>query len=88
MGAGWAGWSDVVIWKTRIYDSCRGLGEKRSQFTDCFLSGFAGQIVKQAVVFGFSHKTSKLSSQQHFITHSLQHCKGISSGKKPQIIKK
>lgn len=65
-----------------------GPGEKLSKSAGRFLSGFAGQIVKQAVVFGFSRKTSNVSFQQHFITHFLQRCKGIRSGKKPHIIKK
>lgn len=59
-----------------------------STFSGRLLSEFSGQVVQQAVAFGFSHETGKLSFQQYFITHFLQHCEGIRSGKKPQIIKK
>lgn len=88
VGAGWAGWSHVVTWKTRMYDSSSwAWGEDEQVYTLLPLSSL-DMLLKQAVVFCFSYKTSQWSFQQYFITFFLQQLKGIRSGKKPQIIKK
>ena len=88
VGAGWAGWSDAVGRKTRIYNSSSWAWGGDEHIFRLPPLRASRQIAQQAVVFGFSRETNKLSLQQHFIAHFLQHCKGIRSGKKPQIIKK
>lgn len=54
MGAGWAGWSDVGTWKTRIYDSSTWPAGNISRLNKgCFLLEFSGQFAKQEGVLLF-----------------------------------
>lgn len=54
VGAGWAGWSDVGTWKTRIYDSSSWPAGNISRLNkSCFLLEFCRQIAKQEGVLLF-----------------------------------
>lgn len=53
VGAGWAGWSDVGTWKTRIYDSSSWPAGNISRLKSCFLLEFCRQIAKQEGVLLF-----------------------------------
>lgn len=54
VGAGWAGWSDVGTWKTRIYESSTWPAGNISRFNKgCFLLEFSRQFAKQEGVLVF-----------------------------------
>lgn len=54
MGAGWASWTDVVAWKTRIYDPSTWAGGNMSRFIKIIPSqSFLDRLLSRQVFFVF-----------------------------------